>query len=156
MSRPRGARVAVTGSVRGARIPRSLLRRATARACAAAHLAGAVEVAVVDARRMADLHLRHLGERGPTDVLAFPLPSEGPWNEGPGGVVAVCWDVARREAARRGTPVCAELALYAVHGVLHLGGYRDGTRRDAARMDAMQRRILAGLRVRAAPMLEGA
>ncbi|MBI4230977.1 MAG: rRNA maturation RNase YbeY [Planctomycetes bacterium] len=136
------------------RVPRSLLRKAASRAMRLGRLAGPLEIQIVGAREMACLNERHLGHQGPTDVLAFPLGTDGPWDEGPRGVVAICADVARREAARRKTSASGELALYAVHGVLHLAGYRDKKPRDAERMDRAQRRILADLGVRAIPMRE--
>ena len=64
---------------------------------------------------MADLHIRYLGEAGPTDVLAFPLDEDGLL-----GDVVVCPAVAARAS---GADAEGELRLLVVHGVLHLLGY---------------------------------
>ena len=93
-----------------------------------------VVVALVDDRTMAELHERYLGKPGPTDVLSFPH-----------GEIVVSADTARREAAARGIPPLHELVLYVVHGALHLAGYDDRKPKDASRMRAAERRILADL-----------
>jgi probable rRNA maturation factor len=64
---------------------------------------------------MADLHIRYLGEAGPTDVLAFPLDEDGLL-----GDVVVCPAVAARATWADAE---GELRLLVVHGVLHLLGY---------------------------------
>lgn len=120
----------------------SLLQRA-ARAAAAAEGArgGSLSIAVVGARRMASLHLRHSGISGPTDVLTFDL-SRGNRLD---GEIVVCAAVAARRAAERGIPFASELALYVVHGVLHLCGYDDHTPRGFQRMHAREDEVLARL-----------
>lgn len=59
------------------------------------------------------------------------------------GEVVVCVDRARTQADAAGHPVRTEVALLAAHGVLHLLGYDDRTRRGAARMMARARALLA-------------
>lgn len=119
-----------------------------------------ISVALVDDQRIADLNDRHLGQAGPTDVLAFDLHNAergserdlrstvggGVASNGPAplvdGEIVVSVDTATREAARRGLSVNAELALYAVHGVLHLLGYDDKEAPGAARMHELEDQIL--------------
>jgi len=100
-----------------------------------------IDVAVVGARRMAELNRRYLGHRGATDVLSFDLTDA--WQGGGCGQIVVCGDVAAREARRRGTAPQRELLLYVAHGLLHLLGYDDASPRAAARTRARQERILA-------------
>ncbi len=95
---------------------------------------------VVSDDRIAQLHEDFMQEPGPTDVIAFPL-AEGPDDPFLGEVYA-SWDTARREAAERGLPAQRELALYAVHGTLHLLGYDDHEPSDRARMHARQEELL--------------
>jgi probable rRNA maturation factor len=60
------------------------------------------------------------------------------------GDLVVCWPVVLREAEEQGKPVMAHLAHLIVHGMLHLQGYDHETgRRDATRMEAKEREILA-------------
>lgn len=114
----------------GGPIPAAFLRRAARKA--AGRLP--VTVAVLQDAEMARLHRRHLGRRGATDVLAFPP-----------GDVAVAVGVARREACARGLDWRLELARYAVHGCLHLKGYRDARPGERGRMWRRQEGILASL-----------
>ena len=96
-----------------------------------------LSVSFVTAREMADLHLRYLGEEGPTDVLSFPLDEEG---EGEShrilGDVVIC-----PEYVRRNNPELeAELRLLLVHGILHLLGYDHEEDEERAEMWARQER----------------
>jgi probable rRNA maturation factor len=77
-----------------------------------------------------------------TDVLAFedgePDPETGEFYLGD---VVVSLETAAREAAARKTAARDEAALYALHGLLHLLGYRDGTAQERAAMEAAQAEI---------------
>lgn len=69
---------------------------------------------------MARLNRRHLGHRGPTDVITFALGRD------PRGTVIgdiyVCPAVARAQAREHGVGVREELARLVVHGTLHACG----------------------------------
>jgi len=101
-----------------------------------------VSVAVVDAERMQALNARFLGHDRPTDVMAFPLAEPG---DAYLGEVVVCSDVAVTEAGQRDKDPQAELALYLVHGVLHLLGFRDGRAADRRAMETRQTELLSQL-----------
>jgi probable rRNA maturation factor len=135
------ARKPATARPAAARLARDLARL-TALARAAARRPVRLELALLDDREMAALHRRHLGVPGTTDVLSYAL-QDGP--EGLHGALAVGWEVARREALRRGHPPYHEALLYAVHGTLHLLGHDDHAPRDRARMRRAERRWLAAL-----------
>jgi len=108
---------------------------------------GRLSIAVVGATAMATLNRRFLGRTGPTDVLAFDLGSDRRRGRIDGEVV-VCADVARRRAATLGRSLQAaraELALYVVHGVLHLAGYDDRTPASFCRMHAREDELLGEL-----------
>ena len=81
-----------------------------------------LSVSFVTEREMADLHERYVGERGPTDVLSFPLDGEDEREEGPRllGDVVIAPSVA---AANNPGDPAAELRLLIVHGILHLLGH---------------------------------
>ncbi|MCH8804625.1 MAG: rRNA maturation RNase YbeY [Planctomycetes bacterium] len=108
---------------------------------------GSLSIAVVGAAAMTTLHRLHLGREEPTDVLTFDLGTDCRHGILDGEIV-LCADMARRRAAARDKTLAtarAELALYLVHGLLHLAGYDD---RDAATFRRMHRRedeILATL-----------
>jgi len=125
-----------------------------------------VEVALVDDAAIARLAERYLGHEGPTDVLSFdlgesdraapppssrrePAPStRGTTPHAPGrvdGQLIVSVDTARRQAAGRGHSLGAELALYCIHGTLHLLGCDDATPAEAERMHRMEDELLTEL-----------
>jgi probable rRNA maturation factor len=70
-----------------------------------------------------------------TNVLAFPYGKSR-------GDVVLCHPVVRREAHAQGKTLAAHYAHLVVHGVLHLRGYGHEKKRDAARMEAREIRIL--------------
>lgn len=61
------------------------------------------------------------------------------------GDIIVSADTAAREAEARGHDLAAELALYAVHGALHLLGYDDADPADAQRMHDMEDEVLSAV-----------
>jgi probable rRNA maturation factor len=92
---------------------------------------GEVEVAVVSDRVIADVHRRFLSIPGPTDVITFDH-----------GEIVISAQTAASQAAQFGHTVDQELALYIIHGLLHLNGYDDRSEGDAIRMRHAQERIL--------------
>ncbi len=77
-----------------------------------------------------------------TNVLAFGY---GAPDGGLAGDIVLCAPVVAREARARAKPLRAHYAHLTVHGALHLRGYGHARRREAVRMEAEERRILAGL-----------
>ena len=92
---------------------------------------GQIEFAVVGHRAMARVHHDFLGIRGSTDVITFPY-----------GEILVCAPVASARAGDFGHDVTAELALYCIHGLLHLAGHDDLEPDSARRMSREQQKIL--------------
>lgn len=98
-----------------------------------ADLRGEVRIRLLDDAAMIDAHTRYSNDPTTTDVLTFDL------SDGSGARVLdvdllLCVDEARRQAAARGHGLEQELALYALHGMLHCVGYDD---HDEARFEAM-------------------
>ena len=90
-----------------------------------------IAVAIVSDRRMAELHVQFMGIAGPTDVLTFDA-----------GDIAISADTAQVYAAQYGQPVAHEIALYLIHGLLHLQGFDDRDPAARRRMLAVQARVL--------------
>jgi probable rRNA maturation factor len=103
----------------------------------------ALSVVFVSDRALARMHGRWLGDGAPTDVITFDL-AEGAAG-GPIGELYVSVERALVESRRRGVRPERELALYVVHGVLHLCGYDDHGPTDRRRMRAAERRVLEDL-----------
>jgi len=61
------------------------------------------------------------------------------------GDIVLCVPVLQREARAQGKSVTAHIAHLTVHGVLHLQGYDHQQARAAARMEALEKNILAKL-----------
>ena len=101
-----------------------------------------LSVVLVDDARLAELHGRFLDDPTPTDVMAFDLGDE---DGGPAGEVYVSVERARALAAERGVGLDRELALYLVHGALHLCGHDDHAEEERAAMRRAEARVLAGL-----------
>jgi probable rRNA maturation factor len=121
-------------------------RELAARAAQAARRFAGVDVDVVvlltDDAEIAELHLRHLGDAAPTDVMSFATD---------GAVeVVVSVEYAERQAHALGSAREVELALYVVHGVLHACGHDDRERDERARMRAAERTVLASIGMRVA------
>src|SRR5689334_9272868 len=103
-----------------------------------------LSLALVNERRMSELHEQFMGIAGPTDVLTFPLDLD-PRDHSLSGEVVLCVPVARRRARENGIELKDELLLYALHGMLHLCGFDDRTDRGFARMHRAEDMILTQL-----------
>ena len=122
---------------------------------------------LVDVEQMEKLHVRWMGEDGPTDVLAFPMDeldlrgSRGvAHGSGHGaaaddddeaspavlGDVVLCPEVAERQGDEAGHGTEAELQLLCTHGVLHLLGYDHGEPEEHAEMFGLQAELLSSWR----------
>lgn len=126
------------------------------------HPLAELSVLLVDQAAMTELHVRWMGEPGPTDVLAFPMdelrppqpggtpPEHGSGDESglPGllGDVVICPQVAAAQAGHAGHDVQDEIDLLATHGILHLLGYDHADPGEHAVMFGLQDRLLASWR----------
>jgi probable rRNA maturation factor len=102
-----------------------------------------ISLAFVDNPTIHQLNKRYLQHDEPTDVLSFPL-SEANARKLAGELV-VGAEVAKAQAAKRGHDVQAELALYVIHGLLHLCDYDDKSEKGAAEMRKRERHYLQQL-----------
>src|SRR6187397_28448 len=82
-----------------------------------------ISLAFVDNPTIHALNKRYLDHDEPTDVLSFPLSD--PKAKRLSGELVIGAEVALAQAAERGHDVQAELALYVIHGLLHLCGGDD-------------------------------
>ena len=104
-------------------------------------------ITLVTPERMAELKESALGERAPTDVLAFPMDSLAAPAPGPFvlGDVVLCPAVARAQASSVGRAFEEELAHLLVHGILHCLGRDHAEPVEEAAMRAEEQMILAGV-----------
>ena len=113
-------------------------------AAEAATAEGGLTVLLTDDATVADLNQRFRDKAGPTNVLSFPAAANP---ENHLGDIALAYGVCAREAAEQGKPLAHHLQHLVAHGVLHLVGYDHQTETEAEEMEALERRILAGLDV---------
>nr|HID14288.1 rRNA maturation RNase YbeY [Anaerolineae bacterium] len=111
-------------------------------------------VVVTGDEALHELNRRYRDVDAPTDVLAFPDETRGPFVGAPGlprylGDIIISFPRAEAQAAEAGHDVQAELQLLVVHGVLHLLGYDDVTEEQRAQMWAAQAEILQALGIEA-------
>jgi probable rRNA maturation factor len=99
-----------------------------------------ISLAFVDNRTIHQLNKRYLGHDEPTDVLSFPLSD--PSAKRLAGELVIGAEVALAEAKNRGHNIQAELALYVIHGLLHLCEYDDKSPAAAHEMRERERRYL--------------
>jgi probable rRNA maturation factor len=102
-----------------------------------------ISLAFVDNPTIHGLNKRFLQHDEPTDVLSFPLSEPGARRLS--GELVVGAEVALAQATARGHDVQAELALYVIHGLLHLLGYDDHSDDEAAEMRQRERHYLQQL-----------
>ena len=107
---------------------------------------GELSVALVNDRTMSELHREFMKQRGPTDVLTFPLGLDAR-GMAVAGEIVICVPQAQRRAKIEHTSTKHELLLYAIHGLLHLAGYDDRTARGFQIMHQLEDKILTGLGV---------
>jgi probable rRNA maturation factor len=126
------------------------------------HPLAELSVLLVDEPAMTELHVRWMGEQGPTDVLAFPMDElRVPQPGGPHGDhgkpdmdpadvllgdVVICPQVAASQAAEADHDVQEEIDLLCTHGILHLLGYDHADPEEHATMFGLQDRLLASWR----------
>lgn len=90
-----------------------------------------IEVTVISDEVMARVHGDFLDDPTPTDVITFHH-----------GEILISADTAERQGREHGQPVDHEVALYLVHGLMHLAGWDDHEADEAREMAMRQESIL--------------
>src|SRR3954451_11899946 len=88
-----------------------------------------ISIALVDDAAIHRVNRAHLDHDCPTDVISFLLSE--PDEPELAGELVVSTQTALAVAGQLEVPAWNELALYVVHGLLHLCGYDDRTDEDA-------------------------
>jgi probable rRNA maturation factor len=90
-----------------------------------------IEITFVSDEEIARVHGEFLEDPTPTDVITFHH-----------GEILISTDTAERQSAEHGQSLDHELALYMIHGLLHLGGLEDHEPEEAEKMALIQATIL--------------
>ena len=100
--------------------------------------AAQISIALVDDAAIHEVNRQFLGHDYPTDVISFPLGEPMGRTEHAedllDGEIVVSTETARCCASEHGCQPSEELALYVVHGLLHLCGYDDRSEGDRRQM----------------------
>ena len=114
---------------------------------------GELTLYFIDEQIMTDLNAEHMGETGPTDVLAFPIdgPTQGTAKttidpQGPPkilGDIFICPSIARKNADTYKKPFEDEIALLVIHGVLHILGHDHAEDEEKRIMQEREKVLLA-------------
>lgn len=89
-----------------------------------------VEVSIVSAEDISEVHGRFLDDATATDVITFDY-----------GEIIVSADMAEDRASGFGHSTERELVLYIIHGLLHLAGYNDKSDGESEEMSSIQATI---------------
>jgi probable rRNA maturation factor len=93
-----------------------------------------IDIAIVSDATIAKVHVDFMNIAGATDVITFDH-----------GEIVVSAQTAEKCAQEHGHSSDEELALYIVHGLLHLNGYDDIAPADRKAMHAVQNRLWRAL-----------
>ena len=84
---------------------------------------------LVSDRQILSFNRRYLSHDHVTDVISFLMEEKGVL-----GDIVISVDTAKRQAKEEGHDLLTELKILAIHGLLHLLGYRDKTKLEQKRM----------------------
>jgi probable rRNA maturation factor len=113
-------------------------------------LQATVTVALLSDADIRSLNKQFRGKDTATNVLSFPSAAFDVFKDGraqPLGDIALAYETMAGEARDSGIALLDHVRHLVVHGVLHLLGYDHETDADAARMEALETRVLAGMGV---------
>jgi len=94
-----------------------------------------ISIVLVEDAKIKELNKRYRGEHRVTDVLAFDY-----------GEIVICLPQAKRQAKQLGHSLKKELAILLIHGILHLAGYDDKTKKGYNKMVKAQEKIFAKIK----------
>lgn len=117
-----------------ARTGREALRLIDSRGWAHGKIPVKATVLLVDDVMIAEVHGQYMDDPTPTDVITFPYGNEGD--------ILISVETAEAQRGDYGNTWEEEVALYLLHGLLHLCGHDDREDAERARMASLQARLL--------------
>ena len=90
-----------------------------------------VEISIIDDKQIAKVHGEFMDDQCPTDVITFDY-----------GEILVSAETALSNSEEMQVSLENEILLYIIHGMLHLGGYLDGSNAEFKEMKSLQEMIL--------------
>lgn len=107
-----------------------------------------LSVNFVTAKTICQMNIEYVGHEGITDVITFSYltPEDLNSNTGIFAEIFICIDKAVIESKERDLTIAEELALYIVHGILHIAGYDDLNPTDIEKMRKAETECMAALK----------
>ena len=90
-----------------------------------------IEISIIDDKQIAKVHGEFMSDPSPTDVITFDY-----------GEILVSAETALSNSEEMQVSLENEILLYIIHGMLHLGGYLDGSNEEFKEMESHQEMIL--------------
>ncbi|MCK4882238.1 MAG: rRNA maturation RNase YbeY [Candidatus Omnitrophica bacterium] len=121
-----------------------------------------LSIVFVSRQRIKALNKKFLGRDYTTDVLAFDFTEgNGTLRRAPAGRaikqitgdIIISTDAALKNARVFGTGLSEELALYVIHGILHLLGFDDHKKPDVEKMRRKEQQLLVFLGAKAQKLI---
>lgn len=101
-----------------------------------------IGISFVDSAEIKKLNKKYSGDDYATDVLSFHYED----NPDVLGDIAICTELASKQASEHGISLESELVLLLLHGSLHLLGYDHQDEQGVASMDKLQSDIMEALK----------
>lgn len=86
-----------------------------------------LSIVLIGDARMKSINKRYRRQNKTTDVLTFDYGKEQ-------GEIIICLNQTKRQAKKAKHSLNRELEMLLLHGILHLGGYKDQTQKDYNKM----------------------
>lgn len=129
--------IEIRNEAKNIRVPAARLKLAARKILKSLGLKGAsLSILLVNDRAIRRLNRRYLGHDRATDVIAFP--QKKPFL----GDIVISLETTKRQAKEYGNSFDYELCFYLCHGVLHLMGFEDKTKKQSEKMLRKQEKIL--------------
>ncbi len=105
-----------------------------------------IAVNFVDSKTICRINKEFVGHEGTTDVISFDYRTQDdPCPDDVNAELFICTDTASLVAKRLKKKFHDEIALYIVHGILHISGEDDLTPPDRKRMRGLENKVLSEL-----------
>lgn len=101
-----------------------------------------IEIVFLDDKAITAINKRYKRRRRPTDVLSFKIDRSEFAPRPFLGEILISSERAFKNAGVFGTDFEEEIALYVIHGILHLFGYNDESPKDRLLMDKKEKEAL--------------
>lgn len=108
-------------------------------------IAAELEFVFLDNKAITVFNKKYKKRDAPTDVLSFEIGRREFGQRKSLGEILISSEMAFENAKVFGTKFTEELALYIIHGILHLSGYDDEGAGDRIRMSKKEKRLLEHL-----------